>query len=90
MDEQHQESFNEQLIRLSKSTPTGKRGVKLSNLGTILVHSIGPAEPPKSESQEIMVDKDRFDAVLRRMAASKPLPVKDLTGTFPRKPKGKA
>ena len=43
-----------------------------------------------TEPQKLMVDKDRFDAILRRMAVSKPLPVKDLTGTFPRKPKGKA
>ena len=51
-----------------------------------------PMETDPSEPKEMMVDKDRFDAVLRRMAASKPLPVKDLTGTFPRlprKPKGK-
>lgn len=41
-----------------------------------------PAEP-----QEILVDKDRFDAILRRMATTKPLPVKDLTGTFPRLPR---
>jgi hypothetical protein len=41
-----------------------------------------PTEPKK-----LMVDKDRFDAILRRMAASKPLPVKDLTGTFPRLPR---
>ena len=32
---------------------------------------------------EITVDKDRFDAILRRMVTSTPLPVKDLTGTFP-------
>jgi hypothetical protein len=36
-----------------------------------------------SKSQEIMVDKDRFDAVLRKIANTKPLPLKDLTGTFP-------
>jgi hypothetical protein len=46
-------------------------------------------EAPK-KLEEITADKDRFDAILRRMAISKPLPVKDLTGTFPRKPKGKA
>lgn len=39
------------------------------------------------ESKEIMVDKDKFDAILRRMAITKPLPVKDLTGTFPRLPR---
>jgi hypothetical protein len=38
-----------------------------------------------SEPQEIMVDKDKFDAILHRMATSKPMPVKDLTGTFPRR-----
>jgi len=41
-----------------------------------------PAEP-----KEIIADKDRFDAILRRMATTKPLPVKDLTGTFPRLPR---
>jgi hypothetical protein len=48
---------------------------------------------PPIETKKLMVDKERFDSILRRMAASKPLPVKDLTGTFPRlprKPKGKA
>ena len=52
MDEQPQESFNERLIRLSRSTPTGKRGVKGSNLGTIMVHSIGPVDPPKDDPKE--------------------------------------
>jgi hypothetical protein len=36
------------------------------------------------EPQKIMVDKDRFDAVLRKMINSKPLPLKDLAGTFER------
>jgi len=36
------------------------------------------------ESQEIVVDKDKFDAVLKKIALAKPLPLKDLAGTFPR------
>jgi hypothetical protein len=32
----------------------------------------------------IMADKDKFDAVLRKMIASKPLPLKDVIGTSPR------
>jgi hypothetical protein len=32
---------------------------------------------------EITVDKDRFDAILSRFVTSAPLPLKDLTGTFP-------
>jgi len=39
--------------------------------------------PP--ESQEIMVDKDRFDAVLRKIISTKPLPLKDVIGTSPRR-----
>jgi hypothetical protein len=49
------------------------------------------SEAPK-KLEKLTADKERFDAILRRMAISKPLPVKDLTGTFPhlpRKPKGK-
>lgn len=38
-----------------------------------------PWKPPK-----VVVDKDRFDAILRKIAVSNPLPVKDLTGTFPK------
>jgi hypothetical protein len=34
--------------------------------------------------KKIEADKDKFDAILRRMADTKPLPVKDLTGTFPK------
>jgi predicted component of type VI protein secretion system len=34
--------------------------------------------------KKIQIDKDRFDAVLRKMAQSKPLPVKDVVGTSPR------
>jgi hypothetical protein len=37
-----------------------------------------------SESKEIMVDKDRFDAVLRRIINTKPLPLRDVIGTSPR------
>lgn len=37
------------------------------------------------DPKEIMVDKDKFDAVLRRIIASKPLPLKDVIGTSPRR-----
>jgi hypothetical protein len=37
------------------------------------------------ESQEIKVDKDKFDAVLRKIINSKPLPLKDVIGTSPRR-----
>jgi hypothetical protein len=37
------------------------------------------------ESQDIMVDKDRFDAVLRKIISTKPLPLKDVIGTSPRR-----
>lgn len=37
------------------------------------------------EPKEIMVDKDKFDAVLRKIIASKPLPAKDVIGTSPRR-----
>jgi hypothetical protein len=38
--------------------------------------------------QEIMVDKDRFDAVLRKMINTKPMPMKDVIGTSaPRAPR---
>jgi hypothetical protein len=33
--------------------------------------------------KEIIVDKDKFDAVLRRITQSKPLPLKDVVGTSP-------
>jgi len=36
------------------------------------------------EPKEIMVDKDRFDAVLRKIISTKPLPLKDVIGTSPR------
>lgn len=34
--------------------------------------------------KKIEVDKDRFDAILGKMAATKPLPAEDLKGTFPK------
>ena len=37
------------------------------------------------DPQDKPVDKDRFDAVLRKMIATKPLPLKDVIGTSPRK-----
>jgi hypothetical protein len=38
-------------------------------------------DTPAPEPQEIMVDKDRFDAVLRKIISTKPLPLKDVIGT---------
>ncbi len=38
-----------------------------------------------TESKKIMVDKDRFDAVLRKIINTKPLPLKDVIGTSPRR-----
>jgi hypothetical protein len=34
--------------------------------------------------KKIEVDKDRFDAVLRKVIAAKPLPLKNVIGTSPR------
>jgi len=34
-----------------------------------------------SNPQEIMVDKDKFDAVLRRIISTKPLQLKEAIGT---------
>jgi len=45
-------------------------------------------EPPQ-KIEEMQVDKDRFDSILRKMAMSEPLPRKDLAGTFTRKRKDK-
>jgi hypothetical protein len=42
-----------------------------------------PEDTPR-KLEKIAVDKDRFDAILRKMADTKPLPVKDLIGTFPK------
>jgi hypothetical protein len=36
------------------------------------------------EPQEIMADKDKFDAVLRKIINTKPLPLKDVIGTSSR------
>jgi hypothetical protein len=36
-------------------------------------------------TQETIVNKDRFDSVLRKIIASKPLPLKDAVGTSPRR-----
>jgi len=33
------------------------------------------------DPQEILADKDRFDAVLRKMIATKPLPLKEVVAT---------
>jgi hypothetical protein len=42
------------------------------------------------EAKKATVDKVRFDAVLRRMIDSKPMPLKDVIGTStPRRPKQK-
>jgi hypothetical protein len=42
-------------------------------------------DTPSPEPQEIMVDKDKFDAVLRKIISTKPLPLKDVIGTSPRR-----
>jgi hypothetical protein len=42
-------------------------------------------DAPTSEPQETMVDKDRFDAILRKIINTKPLPLKDVIGTSPRR-----
>ena len=41
------------------------------------------------EPKDITADKDKFDAILRRIIATKPLPLKDIVGTSlrPRKTK---
>jgi hypothetical protein len=44
------------------------------------------SETPK-KLEEITVDKTKFDAVLRKMIATKPLPLKDVIGTSPRRKK---
>lgn len=36
---------------------------------------------------DINVDKDRFEALLRKMIATKPYPLKDAIGTSPRRKK---
>jgi hypothetical protein len=38
-------------------------------------------EEPRAEIQDVEVDKDRFDAVLRKMIATKPLPLKEIVAT---------
>jgi hypothetical protein len=42
-------------------------------------------DTPAQKPEEIMVDKDKFDAVLRKIISSKPLPLKDVIGTSPRR-----
>lgn len=37
-----------------------------------------------SKSKETLVDKDKFDAILRKIINTKPLPLKDVIGTSPR------
>jgi hypothetical protein len=43
----------------------------------------------EDKPEDIQVDKGKFDSLLRKMIATKPLPLKDIVGTFqrPRKPK---
>jgi hypothetical protein len=41
------------------------------------------SEAPR-KLEEITADKDRFDAVLKKIISTKPLPLKDLIGTSPR------
>ena len=38
-------------------------------------------DKPLKNPEEIMVDKDKFDAVLRKIANSKPLPLKQVVVT---------
>jgi hypothetical protein len=40
---------------------------------------------PKDSTEEIVVHKDKFDAVLRKMIATQPMPLKDVIGTSPRR-----
>ena len=37
------------------------------------------------EAQKTVVDKDKFDAILRKIITTKPLPLKDAVGTSPRR-----
>lgn len=37
--------------------------------------------------KDVVFNREKFDAVLRRMIASKPMPLKDVVGTSPRSPK---
>lgn len=39
---------------------------------------------PAQEPKEVTVDKDKFDAVLRKIINTKPMPLKDVIGTSPR------
>jgi hypothetical protein len=41
-------------------------------------------DKPATDSKEIIADKDKFDAVLRKIISTKPLPLKDVIGTSPR------
>jgi hypothetical protein len=41
-------------------------------------------DTPATDPKEILVDKDRFDTVLRKIISTKPLPLKDVIGTSPR------
>lgn len=36
------------------------------------------------DSKELLVDKEKFDAVLRKIIRTKPMPLKDVIGTTPR------
>lgn len=35
--------------------------------------------------ENVIVDKDRFDSILKKIIATKPLPLKDVIGTSPRR-----
>ena len=37
------------------------------------------------EPKELTVDKDKFDAILRKIINTKPMPLKDVIGTSPRR-----
>ncbi len=36
------------------------------------------------EAKKTVVDKDRFDSILKKIITTKPLPLKDVIGTSPR------
>jgi len=38
-----------------------------------------------SEPKEIIADKDKFDTLLRKIINTRPLPLKDVIGTSPRR-----
>jgi hypothetical protein len=43
------------------------------------------SEESPLKHEEITIDKDKFDALLRKIINTKPLPLKDVIGTSPRR-----